>query len=78
MVSADKGAAFNFTLAEESALMRAVALKGAPTIEHPQQDDVHAVSRQRERSPTIEFAQVSDARERFRLHDTLSASWPYR
>ena len=51
MVAADKGAAVEFSLAEQRALMGATAVECAPAAASLQQDDVRPVGRQCERVP---------------------------
>ena len=75
MVTADKRAAVEFSLAEQRALMRAAATESAPPAADSRQDDVHPVRGQSERTSAFEFAETGGTNERFGLHDqTLSGS----
>ena len=76
MVAADKRVAVEFPLAEQSALMGAAAVEGAPTLAGPHQNDVRPVRGERERPHAVELADAGDANERLGFHESRSQLGP--
>ena len=74
MVPTDEGAAVQFPLAEQYALMGTAAREGAPTVARSKHDDIHAVRGESERTRRLQFADVGDANKGFRLHRVALSS----
>ena len=74
VVSADQHVALKPALAQESPLMRAEALEGAPSRTGAHQGDIDAPGRKREGPGAFEFAQSGQSNERFGFHKMSSGS----
>ena len=76
MVAADERVAVELPLAEQSALMGAAAVEGAPFLAGPNQNDIRPICGERERPRALELTDAGDANERFRLHKSRSQLGP--